>query len=143
MLWASRCDMFLLVMNHTATHRKLALQENVAQKELVCVSGAWGERLLLRSISTIPFPKPLGLCQSSSELFEEIKPHEAPHLQAASLTLVSAPVLCHCDRQNNGLPKMSTSQSPTPVNMAPYMAKGLCRCDKVEILTDPGRCRWA
>ena len=72
MLCAIRCDLFLLVMNHTATHRKLVLQENVAQKEIVCVSGAWGERLLLRTISTIPFPKPLGHCQSSSELFEEM-----------------------------------------------------------------------
>ena len=30
----------------------------------------------------------------------------------------------HCDRLNNGPPKISMSQSLGPVNMLPHMAKG-------------------
>lgn len=176
------------------------------------MAGAGGGRLLFSPIATIPFPKPLGQCQSSSELFKEmllvhvamalggrarwgdcrkktggcvhegslvfldvdplsllfiickdvdftsrpqlrcdqntgvdtsvmfvdprvvkvgtwgpasstpsfpagesltLKLHGVPHLWAPSLTLVSVPVLCHCDQQNNAPQRCS---HPNPQN---------------------------
>lgn len=41
------------------------------------------------------------------------KLHEMPHLWVPSLTLVSTPILCHCDQQNNGPQRCS---HPNPQN---------------------------